>query len=119
MRFHHLNGLYACLHNDRSAAGKLSLMAINDNIVDDQGTDQQGAREMLRSFCERGFGGDLAQAALVLGRPAGELQQILDDQFFVDDDLAMKIKGIAQERNIDINGHEDREQPERSESAAL
>jgi hypothetical protein len=75
-----------------------------DNIVDDQGTDQQGAREMLRRFCERGFKNDVAAAALVLGRPEDELRQIMDEQFFVDDDLAMKIKGIAQERNINIAG---------------
>ena len=74
-----------------------------DNIVDDQGTDQQGAREMLRNFCDRGFDRDIGAAALVLGRPEDELKQIMDAQFFVDDDLAMKIKGIAQERNIDIN----------------
>jgi hypothetical protein len=78
-------------------------MAGSGNIVDDQGTDQQGAREMLRHFCERGFDRDIGAAALALGRPEDELKQILDAQFFVDDDLAMKIKGIAQERNIDIN----------------
>ena len=80
----------------------MTAMPGRDNIVDDQGTDQQAAREMLRRFCERGFGNDVNAAAMVLGRPESELQQILDEKFFIDDDLAMKIKGIAQERNIDI-----------------
>ena len=78
-----------------TAAGK-------ENIVDDQGTDQQGARQLLRNFCDTGFDGNISAAALVLGRPEDELKQILDEQFFVDDDLAMKINGIAQERNINI-----------------
>jgi hypothetical protein len=73
-----------------------------DNIVDDQGTDQQAAREMLLRFCEQGFKNDIAAAALVLGRPEDELKQIMDEQFFVDVDLAMKIKGIAQARSINI-----------------
>jgi hypothetical protein len=74
-----------------------------NNIVDDQGTDQETARQMLRNFCDRGFDHDIEAVALVLGRPASELQQILDNEFFVDDDLAMKMKGIAQERGIEIN----------------
>jgi hypothetical protein len=73
-----------------------------DNIVDGKGTDQEHARQMLLNLCDRGFGGDPGEASLVLGRPAEELQQILNGQMHVDDDLAMKVRGIANTRNIDI-----------------
>ena len=73
-----------------------------DNIVDDKGTDQERARQMLLNLCDRGFSGDAGEASLVLGRPPEELQQILDGQMHVDDDLAMKIRGIANTRNIAI-----------------
>lgn len=74
-----------------------------NNIVDDQGTDQETARQMLQNLCERGFENDLNEAALVLGRPVDELKQILAAEFHVDDDLAMKMKGIAEMRGIEIN----------------
>lgn len=72
------------------------------NFVDDAGTDQQGARDILRAFCDNGFDGDAEQAGLVLGRPASELREMLGGDTDVDDDLVMKARGIAQERGIDV-----------------
>lgn len=84
-----------------------------ENIVDDQGTDQETAKGMLKSFCKNGFDDDLEAVALVLGRPAAELQQIFDGELQVDDDLAMKMKGIAQARGIEIT-----DPPAQSEEAS-
>lgn len=72
------------------------------NFVDDAGTDQQGARDILRAFCDNGFEGSAEQAGLVLGRPSSELREMLDGDIEVDDDLVMKARGIAQERGIDV-----------------
>jgi len=75
-------------------------MDIEENIVDDNGTDQGEAREMLRSLRDNGFDGDDERAGQVLGRPANEIREMLAGDVDIDDDLAMKVRGIAQERNI-------------------
>jgi hypothetical protein len=77
-------------------------MDIDQNIVDDEGTGQDEAREMLRAFCEDGFGGDTEKAAQALGRPTGEIREMLDRESQVDDDLVMKVRGIAKERGIGV-----------------
>ena len=77
-------------------------MDIGNDPVDDQGSDQAGAREMLDSFCRNGFDGDRQKAAVVLGRPESELSEMLDGQTAVDDDLAMKMRGIANESGFRI-----------------
>ncbi len=56
----------------------------------------------LRSFCENGFEGDIAASALVLGRPEEEINRMLDGIEPIDEDLVMKLRGIAEERGIDI-----------------
>ncbi len=89
-----------------------------ENIVDDQGTDQGTARAMLKGFCRSGFNDDLEAAALVLGRPVSELKEIFDGELQIDDDLAMKMKGIAQERGIDIGGTSDQNEEKQDARAA-
>ena len=71
-------------------------------IVDNNGTTQDEARELLENFCRDGFENDLNEAALALGRPREELEDFLSGDEEIDDDLVMKIRGIAQERNIEI-----------------
>ena len=44
-----------------------------ENIVNDEGTTQTEARELLENFCRAGFENDLDKAALPLGRPREEL----------------------------------------------
>ena len=77
-------------------------MEVENNIVDDAGTDQDGARELLRAFCEKGFDGDVNRAAVALGRPASALRELMDGQHEIDDDLAMKLRGISKERGIAV-----------------
>jgi hypothetical protein len=75
-------------------------MDLESNIVDDRGTDQDQAQEILRAFCDNGFDGDDEKAGLVLGRPPSEIREMLDGDLDIDDDLAMKVRGIAEERGI-------------------
>lgn len=77
-------------------------MEVESNIVDDRGTDQSGARDVLRAFRDNGFGGDDEQAAMVLGRPASEIREMVNGDLDIDDDLAMKVRGIADERGIEL-----------------
>jgi hypothetical protein len=63
---------------------------------------ESDAVDVLRSFCDNGFHGSLEDAGLVLGRPVEELQRMIEGVEPVDEDLVMKVRGIAQERGIDI-----------------
>ena len=78
-------------------------MDIDQNQADDSGTDQGEAQDMLRAFCENGFHGDDQQAGLVLGRPAGEIREMIGGDLEIDEDLVMKARGIAQERGISLD----------------
>jgi hypothetical protein len=77
-------------------------MDLENNIVDDEGTGQDEAREILQSFCDNGFGGDDGRAGLALGRPASEIREMLSGETAIDDDLVMKARGIAKERGLDL-----------------
>jgi hypothetical protein len=65
-------------------------------------SDEQASPELLRQFIDNGFDSDTEQAALVLGRTSEELESMLNGEMVVDDDLEMKIRGIADERGIEV-----------------
>jgi hypothetical protein len=77
-------------------------MEVENNIVDDTGTDQDDARELLRAFCDKGFDGDVERAAVALGRPASALRELMDGQSEIDEDLVMKLRGMSKERGIAV-----------------
>ena len=72
------------------------------NFVDDRATGQDKAREMLRLFIDNGFAGDLNETAMALGRREEDLSAMLESREEIDDDLAMKMRGIAQNRGFVI-----------------
>jgi hypothetical protein len=74
----------------------------DDEVMMNGDTSDNEAREMLRAFCDNGFDGNTESAALVLGRPEQELRSMLDGSEDIDEDLLMKLRGIAHEREIDI-----------------
>lgn len=70
---------------------------------DDQGTTAGGATQMLQKLLKEGFEGDVKLLTIALGRGQEEVEHALSgnaDAF--DDDLVMKMKGIAKERGIEI-----------------
>ena len=77
-------------------------MEVESNIVDDQDTDQGSVQQMLQSFIDKGFDGDEARAALVLGRSVSEIRDMINGDIAIDDDMAMKVRGIADERGIKL-----------------
>jgi hypothetical protein len=58
--------------------------------------------DLLRDFCAVGFRSDINAAALVLGYEPEQIRSMLNGETPVDDDLEMKMRGIAQERNFRI-----------------
>jgi plasmid maintenance system antidote protein VapI len=78
------------------------MLSADDNVTDLSQTSPEGSREMLQAFCENGFDGSIEATALALGRDDDEIEEFLKGENEVDDDLLMKIRGIAQQRHIDI-----------------
>jgi hypothetical protein len=63
---------------------------------------RSGGLDLLKDFVAVGFRSDVGAAALVLGYEAEQLRAMLNGEQEVDDDLEMKMRGIAQERNFGI-----------------
>jgi hypothetical protein len=73
-----------------------------DQQVDDKGTDQEEAKRMLAALRDRGFEGDNEMFATALGRSIEQVQGWLDGSETIDDDVVMKAKGIALNRDISL-----------------
>ncbi|HET9528519.1 MAG TPA: hypothetical protein VFO99_20255 [Pyrinomonadaceae bacterium] len=73
-----------------------------DQQVDDKGTDQTQAREIIRNLCDRSFDGDADKLAVALGRSTEHVQAVLSGSEPADDDLVMKARGIAINRGAEV-----------------
>ena len=73
-----------------------------DQQVDDKGTDQAEAVEIIRNLCDRSFDGDAGKVAIALGRSTGHVQAVLSGAEPADDDLVMKARGIAINRGVEV-----------------
>ena len=73
-----------------------------DQEVDDQGTDQEAAQDMLATLRDEGFDGDDEKLARALGRSAEQLEAMIDGDETIDDDVVMKARGIALNRGIEL-----------------
>jgi hypothetical protein len=70
--------------------------------LDEQGTTVTQATEMLQKLLH-GFDNNKETLAVVLGRSKDEIEHALSgNSEAFDDDLVMKMRGIAQQRNIEI-----------------
>ena len=71
--------------------------------LDSEGTTAGSAAQMLQKLLNEGFERDVKLLAIALGRSQDEVEHALSgnsDAF--DDDLLMKIRGIAKERGIEL-----------------
>lgn len=73
-----------------------------DQQVDDKGTDQEEAKRMLAALRDRGFEGDNKQFATALERSIEQVEGLLHGTETIDDDVVMKAKGIALNRDISL-----------------
>ena len=73
-----------------------------DQQVDDKGTDQEQAKELIRNLCDRAFDGDADKLAVALGRSTEQVQAVLSGSEPADDDLVMKTRGIAINRGVEV-----------------
>lgn len=73
-----------------------------DQEVDDKGTDQGEAQNMLKTLRDQGFDGNDENVAVALGRTREQVQAMISGAETIDDDVVMKARGIALNRGIDI-----------------
>jgi hypothetical protein len=74
----------------------------SDEAVDDRGTNQTEGRALLKRLRDLGFDSSDEKLAVALGRPLEEVEAWTGGAEPVDDDVVMKARGIARERNIEI-----------------
>lgn len=70
--------------------------------LDDRGTDQAHASEMLRSIRDQAFEGSDEKLALALGRPTDEIERWANGAGTIDGDIVLKARSLANLRGIDI-----------------
>jgi hypothetical protein len=75
---------------------------VDDQVVDDKGTDQEQARAILTALRDRGFDGDNDKLALALGRSVEQVEGLISGAETIDDDVVMKARGIALNRGIEV-----------------
>lgn len=75
---------------------------MNENNLDDKQTTQDQAHSLLIALCDEGFDGDAEKLAIALGRDGDEIHDLLGGAEEIDEDLLMKIRGIAQARDLEI-----------------
>lgn len=73
-----------------------------ENKVDDQGAGQSDAVEVLRSVRDGAFAGNNASLATALGRSQEQVEGWFNGTETIDDDVVMKARGIAKERNVGL-----------------
>ena len=73
-----------------------------DQEVDDKGTDQAQAKEIIRNLRDRAFEADDDKLAVALGRSTEQVQAVISGSEPVDDDLVMKARGIALNRGVEV-----------------
>ena len=104
-----IGGMLAYLISRRTRAARNQAKRIEsrgqstDNIVDDQGTTQDEAAQILRNLRDRGFESSDEKLAIALGRTAEEIQAFSVGREIIDDDVMMKARGIALHRGIRVD----------------
>ncbi|MGB7925228.1 MAG: hypothetical protein WCF57_18465 [Pyrinomonadaceae bacterium] len=74
----------------------------DEQEVDDRGTTQSEGRAILKRLRDNGFDASDEKLAVALGRPLEQVAAWTGGAEPVDDDVVMKARGIAQDRNIEI-----------------
>jgi hypothetical protein len=75
---------------------------VEDQPLDDRGTDRAQASNMLRSIRDQAFEGSDEKLALALGRPTDEIEQWASGAGEIDGDIVLKARSLANLRGINI-----------------
>ena len=70
--------------------------------IDDQGTDQFEASQILREIRDTAFEASDEKLALALGRPTEEIEQWTSGIGLIDGDVVMKARALAIQRGLEV-----------------
>jgi hypothetical protein len=70
--------------------------------IDDRGTDQHEASEILKSVRDGAFESSDEKLALALGRPVEEIEAWTNGSGTIDGDVVMKARTLAMQRGVEI-----------------
>jgi len=97
------NAVGAGSATSRDSIGMSGNGKAQDNlIIDDQGTDQFEASNILKKIRDTAFESSDEKLALALGRPAEEIEAWTNGSGIIDGDAMMKARGLAIQRGIEI-----------------
>ena len=90
------------LRKARTGRASKALRRFPDHVVDDRGTGQDKAVQILRTLRDRAFDASDEKLAVALGRPVQEVVEWNAGEALIDDDVVMKARGIAIHRGVAI-----------------
>jgi hypothetical protein len=76
--------------------------AVRNFEIDDRGTDQNEAAQLLTKIKDESFDSSDEKLALALGRPVDEIQAWTRGERTIDSDVLMKARALALERGLTI-----------------
>lgn len=77
-------------------------MTPQENRLDEQGTTIEQGRAMLQKLRDDAFEANDEKVAVALGRTEQEISDTLHGNAQFDDDLLIKVRGVAQQRGVDL-----------------
>jgi DNA-binding protein len=78
-------------------------MQSSEKVLDDRGTSQPHAVEILETLRDQAFEGSDEKLAIALGRNTEEIKRWIDQPGEVDADVLIKARGIALQRGIEVD----------------
>lgn len=73
-----------------------------EHVIDDQGTDQAEASQILKHIRDNAFEKSDEKLALALGRPAEEIEEWTRGSGLIDGDVILKARTLAMQRGFEI-----------------
>lgn len=86
---------------DENASFRAGALENDNPIIDDQGTDQVEALNILTHIRDAAFESSDEKLALALGRPTEEIEAWTRGAEIIDGDVIMKARGLAMERGVE------------------
>jgi hypothetical protein len=73
-----------------------------NNVIDDNATTPEQAQLMLKNLVADGFENDIDATALALGETTEDINRFMNEKDGIGEDLVMKMRGIAMNRELEI-----------------
>jgi hypothetical protein len=82
--------------------GQPSIRDDGEHVIDDQGTGQPEASQILRHIRDNAFEANDEKLAVALGRPTEEIEEWTSGRGLIDGDVILKARTLAMQRGVEI-----------------